>query len=376
MDHDHLVGRIYELAEAEDGWSEVVANVSRAFGSDKLHALVIGPGGEVIEEHSLGADPAAFADYLHEHKEQDPRMEIAVRNPGRSFSDIEVIDPRAFERSPLYNELLAKVGIRYSLFVNQPLDDGYTLAQCLMRDKERGAFGPAERARFDSLLPHLRRARRLQNITSRTRAHLDDLRRALDLLPMALAVLDRGGKVVCLNEPAEGLLGHGLHLRDGGLVAGEPGDTSAMEAAFQAALEEAERRHVVPAKERPSVVHVREPRGSVRLAYLPLSPPSGIRERAESRARVLVAIDSSADALRLDPKVIAQLHGLTPTEAVLAAALAEGSIPAEIAAARGTSEHTVRTHLKRVLEKTGAGRQANLVRVLLGSSIAQLTRKA
>jgi len=64
---------------------------------------------------------------------------------------------------------------------------------------------------------------------------------------------------------------------------------------------------------------------------------------------------------------------LTPTEAELAAALAEGRTLAEFAEARGCSEQTGRTHLKRILEKTGTSRQADLVRVLLtGAAMHQV----
>jgi DNA-binding CsgD family transcriptional regulator len=59
------------------------------------------------------------------------------------------------------------------------------------------------------------------------------------------------------------------------------------------------------------------------------------------------------------------LYGLTPAEAKVAAGLAEGRTSAEIAARHSVSIGTLRNQLKAVFFKTGARRQAELVRLVL-----------
>lgn len=59
------------------------------------------------------------------------------------------------------------------------------------------------------------------------------------------------------------------------------------------------------------------------------------------------------------------MFSLTPTEARLAVAIAEGSTPAEAAGFLGISVLTARTHLKRIFHKTATTRQAELVRLVL-----------
>jgi DNA-binding CsgD family transcriptional regulator len=61
------------------------------------------------------------------------------------------------------------------------------------------------------------------------------------------------------------------------------------------------------------------------------------------------------------PCILRCTFGLTPVEARIAIALAEGLAPADIARASGTSVHTVRSHLKHVRDKTGTTRQAQVV---------------
>ena len=67
--------------------------------------------------------------------------------------------------------------------------------------------------------------------------------------------------------------------------------------------------------------------------------------------------------------VIGKTFKLTPTELrVLLAIVDVGGVP-EVAAALGVAESTVKTHLGRLFEKTGAGRQADLVKLVAGFSM-------
>lgn len=58
-------------------------------------------------------------------------------------------------------------------------------------------------------------------------------------------------------------------------------------------------------------------------------------------------------------------HGLTPAETRLVESIAGGASVAEHAERQGISTNTARVHMQRVLEKTGARRQAELVRMIL-----------
>ena len=59
---------------------------------------------------------------------------------------------------------------------------------------------------------------------------------------------------------------------------------------------------------------------------------------------------------------------LTPTELrVLLAIVESGGVP-QVAAALGIANSTVRTHLGRLFSKTGTGRQADLVKLVVSFS--------
>jgi DNA-binding CsgD family transcriptional regulator len=66
------------------------------------------------------------------------------------------------------------------------------------------------------------------------------------------------------------------------------------------------------------------------------------------------------------PEIIGRSYNLTPTELrVLLAIVEVGGVP-EVAVALGLAETTVKTHLGRVFVKTGASRQADLVKIVAG----------
>src|SRR4029079_15505767 len=67
-------------------------------------------------------------------------------------------------------------------------------------------------------------------------------------------------------------------------------------------------------------------------------------------------------------QIIRETFKLTPTELrVLLAIVEVGGIP-EIAAPFGVAETTVRTHVNHLFQKTGATRQADLVKLVAGYS--------
>jgi DNA-binding CsgD family transcriptional regulator len=75
-----------------------------------------------------------------------------------------------------------------------------------------------------------------------------------------------------------------------------------------------------------------------------------------------VAIDSPSGEL------VARAFALTPTELrVLLSIVEVGGVP-ETAVALGIAETTVKTHLHRVFSKTGASRQADIVKLAAGFS--------
>jgi DNA-binding CsgD family transcriptional regulator len=73
----------------------------------------------------------------------------------------------------------------------------------------------------------------------------------------------------------------------------------------------------------------------------------------ENRGAVLLMLGRQAGTQNLSVTFFSRSHGLTPTEEVVLKSLCDGLDVHEIAAAKGVSEYTVRTHVRSLRDKTG-----------------------
>ena len=114
-------------------------------------------------------------------------------------------------------------------------------------------------------------------------------------------------------------------------------------------------------------VHVTASDGSSYVAHvLPLT--SGARRKAGVNYAAVAAVFVRKAELSLPHplETIADLYKLTPAEMRVVMAVTQvGGIP-EVARVLGISEPTVKTHLQHVFQKTGAKRQADLVKLVAG----------
>jgi DNA-binding CsgD family transcriptional regulator len=100
------------------------------------------------------------------------------------------------------------------------------------------------------------------------------------------------------------------------------------------------------------VVHVR-----------PLAEP-GRNPRQASRAAAALFIRRAELTLPPRSEVLARAFKLTPSELRVMLSIVElGGVP-DVAAALGVAETTVRTHVRRLFEKTGTARQADFVKLV------------
>jgi DNA-binding CsgD family transcriptional regulator len=91
---------------------------------------------------------------------------------------------------------------------------------------------------------------------------------------------------------------------------------------------------------------------------------SALNPWARPLALVLLREFDPLHSAQPQPQLMRQLFDLTPAESKVALALCQGDTPTQIAERLGVAISTVRSHLKIIFSKTGATRQADLVRLL------------
>lgn len=187
---------------------------------------------------------------------------------------------------------------------------------------------------------------------------------ALDGLGAGMFLVDESGGIVHVNGSGQVMLHERSVLRaaDGKLVACEANAASALKKIFAAAgggaVAVCTSDIAVPLGTRDGehyVAHV-----------LPLT--AGARRRAGSSYAAVAALFVHKVALNAPfrPEAIATVYNLTPSELRVLLAIVEVGGVQGAAEALGIGEATVKTHLHRLFRKTGAARQADLVKLVAG----------
>lgn len=166
---------------------------------------------------------------------------------------------------------------------------------------------------------------------------------ALDQLGFGVAVLGFGGEVLHANRAALARL---AEMRDGTCGAASLAVTNSVP--LRIALARA-------AEGKRGVVLLATPTRVMRAVLLPLGAEAGT-------AALVFEKPSNCEPMALG--LFAREHRLTPTEQIVLSGLCEGLRVAEIARQLGAAISTVRTHVRRLLEKTSVRRQADLLGML------------
>ena len=313
----------------------------------------------------VGIDPHYTQLYFDKYVTLDPTY------GGHFLAEIEqpvavadLMTPLEFRETRFYREWVRPQGLVDC--VNAVLDKSATSVAMfgVFRSERDGIVDDEARRRMRLIVPHIRRAVLIGRMFDLKAAEAATFADTLDGLGVGMCLVDAGGRIVHANAAGYAIISAGDVLRSAGgrFVARDAQVDKTLREIFAAAgqgdaalgtmgiavplLGKDDERYVA---------HV-----------LPLT--SGARRRAGKTYTAAAALFVRKAALVVPSafEVIGRTFKLTPTELrVLVAIVEVGGVP-EVAAALGVAVTTVKTHLGRLFEKTGAMRQADLVKLVAG----------
>jgi DNA-binding CsgD family transcriptional regulator len=239
-----------------------------------------------------------------------------------------------------------------------PVVRGVTLAAGFEPERDDGSDPRATDERLASVLPCLAHA-----VAGAIRVGVEKARSAVDAMAVmgrAAVAVDRRGRSVAVNDifgrmPLTGRLGS-----DGRVTFGKPqADKQVLEALDRIAT--SIRHGAAPGTLRPILV---TKQGEIPACFATLYPLVRSTRDPFASAVALIVEEPIQPRAAADPDTLSACFGLTSAEARTASAAGTGMAIDDIAALTRTGRETVRTHLKRVLAKTGTVRQAELVALL------------
>jgi DNA-binding CsgD family transcriptional regulator/PAS domain-containing protein len=369
---DALLGALTPLHEAPQdtgAWFQALHALTRAIPCEQ-GALVERLGAEPQEELGLvvGTDARFLAEYQREFHRVDPFASDVVRTRlhdlGRAALSAEVLQDIDLQRSVYYQQFLSRYGdLFHGVGGSFPISEDAHAHIWLLRPRGR-AFEEAERVRMDMFLGHARAALRQRRWLMRMERERDAALAWMDCWNDATFVLDSQGSVVIANLMAERLLhgGEVFTLVNGKLRPARPHEPDWIGPNLQALTKlarsnggEATRCLAVPGGAGGAPLHAV-------FTCLPRAPG---RDSGSGAQFALILRDLSLSVPRFRAEQLRDLFGFTAAEARVANALLVGQTVEDISRETDVRCDTVRSHVKRMLAKTGTRRQGDLQKLLV-----------
>jgi DNA-binding CsgD family transcriptional regulator len=373
-DFSAIVADIYDAALDPPLWRKVLKDVcSFARGGPSASLFWQDAASKTGNSYFVWGGEARFGQlYWEKYIALNPFTPAAGSFPVEQlYSAADVLPPPEFMETEFYKEWMSPQGWGDVLSVNLDKTTTSRAVFSVARHARDGLVDEEMRHRMRLLVPHVRRAVVIGKLIDLNRQQAAALADTLDGLHAGAFLVDADGRLVHANTSANDMLNDGnvLHA-NGRLVAFDAKGDQELHDIFAAA-----RDGDAALGGKGVAVHLTARNGDQFVTHvLPLT--TGARRKAgvpySAVAAVFVQRAGNDGPPSLD--VLAARYQLTPSELrVLIAIIDIGGVP-EVAAALRLSQATVRTHLRHVFEKTGARRQADLVKLITGQSGPKMTR--
>jgi DNA-binding CsgD family transcriptional regulator/PAS domain-containing protein len=365
-----LLDLIYGAVADPQLWPDVLIGVSDHLGAlGGMLAYVPAPASRKPPTQILGRLPEEPSSIFREHYAWNPWTAAVTQAPfGKAVSANSLIEPGSIQKTAFYADVLAPWGHADIIDINH---------QSLAIDGSVGGFGfclsPRDAAqadervrRLDPLSPHLCRAFEASLLLGAQADGIRPLSVILELMPNAALLLDGRGRITHANAAAEQLLrqSDGIAFDALGsvqLVSPLASERNALARALKEALDVAGGLDMSLSEP----VRISRPSGAASLLVLAVPLPRSTFAFWElvAPARTLVVIVDPSAKSRATAASLQAAYGLTAAEARVALLLASGINGAQMPAMLGVTSATIKTHLRRCFEKTGAHSQAELSRL-------------
>ena len=187
---------------------------------------------------------------------------------------------------------------------------------------------------------------------------------ALDCLSFGIIFVDADARALMINRTAAEMISvcSGLTLRNGAPEATIADETQRLRRLI---LEAAAHERTVPSSSSVFAMPVSRSGDQRRLSVIIASLRASRSRNGSTQSAAVIFLSDPDLSDKVPTSLMRSLFGLIASEATLTAGVLEGK-GLELAAQRASMKlNTARSHLKRVFGKTGTGRQAELVRLLL-----------
>ena len=363
-----LVESVYDAALSPEYWSYFLQGLARVLNAKSGMFRVIDERVPAIRANvHYNLDPELQEAHRTYYVSKDIFIQALRDKPGTFIMPGEAfVSPRELQRTEFFADYMQPQDSYHVCGGLAMRNAEFTIKFGLQRNRRAGAFSREDADYIRRFVPHIQRAARLGHLLELAEQQTTTAEQALESLAVGIVLLDEQERITHANTKADQMLSQQRGLQRSGyrLNATQAADASTLRrilntVAVRARLDRPpvpETMLLTPGPGDPQLLIVACP--------VPASKPHFRGPWPQVTSAIFVS--NLEDAGLLNHDVLMTLYGLTAAEARLACALSRGHELTELSIQWEVSRETLRTHLKRVLSKTGTSRQTELVRLLNG----------
>lgn len=357
--HDALVSAIYDCAIEPELWPRALGMIAQSYRG--AYAAVttncMRPTIQFLSKYHSWHDHAMI-DRLDDYLSEIPGIDQLVDGPlDTPYVGLRHMRFEEFSRTRFFREWVDPQGLHDASLTKIGQTNNRLVQLTFVTYRSHGEVTDEQIAAISTLAPHLRRAALIADTIEQQRVMLAAYGETLDRLACGVLLTDETRRVFHANRAAAMMFDEGevVQLRSDRLVATQPERNRVLgDALTKAHRGDAEVRlhgigiplHMTEAK--PVVCYV-----------LPLNQSDA--RHVPGGPTVAVFLSVSIDSFPIVDAMLSTLYGLTAAEARVVGEIGKGGTLSDIGQRLHVSENTLKTHLKRIFDKTGVRRQSDLV---------------
>lgn len=356
---NRIIYAVYDAAMSPEKWPSVLSQIGALFNAEG--AVIIfyenaAPADFIFSENLQNAVRVYLDEEWWRHDIHAQRAIACHLTSGDVFSDYTIATPEEIESLPIYVDFFRRVGFGWLMSGVMLPDLDMLVALSLPRAKWKGAFSAAEMALLKEVARHVEQALRISLRISNLEATETSLLAALDNMEAGIYALNESSEIILANASGQEMLTNHFQVTGQHMTARAKDERLRFDA-LVAAARDAECTSALTQ----SCVFTGADGKRIVVWALPITKSGQGRIGMTGVARTLLLAMPVERNHIVEPAVLRDLFGLTLGEARLASLIGSGVAVRAAAGKLGVTEATARVVLKRVFQKLGVNRQAELV---------------
>ncbi len=356
---NRIIYAVYDAAMSPDKWPNVLSQIGELFNAEGAVIIFYEnnvPADFIFSENLRNAVQLYLDEEWWRHDIHAQRAIECHLTSGDVFSDYTIATSAEIESLPIYKDFFRRAGFGWLMSGVMLPDLDMLVALSLPRAKWKGEFTAAEMTLLKEIAHHVEQALRISLRISSLEATESTVLAAIDAMDASIYALNENCEIILSNAAGREMLANHFEIMGQHMTAHVKDERPRFDA-LVAAARGAELRSA-PTQ---SCIFTGADGKRIVAWALPITKSGQGRIGMAGVARTLLLAMPLERNHIVEPVVLRDLFGLTLGEARLASLIGGGVAVRAAASKLGVTEATARVVLKRVFQKLGVNRQAELV---------------